>query len=156
MKIKKNNGVLSVVFTLVMIFSLMSGSTAFAAEVPQESSAAIVSASVENEVQPRGTLSGYGSTTVTKTSGKKTFNVPVSGNYSTGAGMTLKTSGNSDAFGYITVYKPDGSVYKNQVNMTGNQERKFQLYFVKGGTYKVEVDFYVPSGSVTAQCWIYA
>jgi len=157
MKIRKGNNIRFVGMILAIVLLLSMSTVVFATEskvTVQENS---IYSTEESSIQPRGTLSGYGQGTVSKSNGYTTFTVPVSGSYSTAAGMTIKTSGNSDAFGYITVYKPDGSNYKNQLYFSGNQEDFYQLYFVNGGNYTVTVDFIVPYGNpVTVECWIYA
>lgn len=99
-------------------------------------------------------LSGYNNKSVTTGSGS--FTVNVSGSYSTAAGMTLKTTCADDgAFAYITITKPNGSVYKNSVYLGANAEKFFQMYFVDGGTYTVSYTVYAPK-TMKIECWIYA
>lgn len=107
-------------------------------------------------IMPRGSLSGYNQ--VTFSGASTSFNIEVSGSYSTGCGMTIKaTSPDSSAWGYVSVYKPNGELYKNSVYVDCAAEKFVQMYFCNPGTYKiVPTKWYNPASSVTIQVWIYA
>jgi len=107
---------------------------------------------------PKGTygyLSGWGKKVV-DANGKGEFSVWTDGDYSTAAGMTLKTEcASSGGIVYISVQKPDGSYFATNLVLTGNTEKKYQMYFVHGGEYKIHYEVQA-SAPVTINCWIYA
>lgn len=158
---------------LTVALCMVCSMTAFAAEVNATSipkSAQLVEFELNSEselevnvsedgtttIMPRGSLSGYNQATFSGAS--TSFNVEVSGSYSTGCGMTIKaTSPDSSAWGYVAVYKPNGEMYKNNVYVDCTAEKFVQMYFCNPGTYRiVPTNWYNPAGSVTIQVWIYA
>lgn len=136
---------------LVLSVSCMTG-TVFAAETNSDVDAVTSVSSLT--VTPIGSFGGYGHRVTGTASGSFTVNAPSGASGS--AGITLKSDcSSSGAFSYISIQKPDGSYFKNNIYLDGNAEKKLQIYFPKNGTYTIHYNTYTPGSSVHLQCWIY-
>ena len=97
---------------------------------------------------------GYAADYTDYQSGSFTVNAPGSGT-STGH-ATLKTSdfGSSTQEIYVSIYRPDGTLAKGDVKLTGNQEKVVSFSNAQAGTYTVAYSVNgVYKGWV--HCWIY-
>lgn len=141
----------ALVLTLVLSFTCMTG-TVFASENNYDTDT--VSAVDTTVISPRGSFGGYGHRVTGTGSGSFTVSAPSGANGA--AGITLRSDCDSDgAFSYISIQKPDGSYFKNDVYLNGNEEKKFQIFFPQNGTYTIYYTTYTPSSSVHLQFWIY-
>lgn len=105
-------------------------------------------------VSTYGSFGGYGHRVTGSGSGSFTVSAPSGASGS--AGITLRSDCSSNgAFSYISIQKPDGSYFKNNIYLDGNQEKKLQIYFPQNGTYTIYYTTYTPDSSVHLQCWIY-
>lgn len=110
----------------------------------------------ENEDLGISTFSfgGYGHRVTGTGSGYFEVNAPSGALLS--AGITISSEcGSSNAFSYISIEKPDGTFFKNDIYLDGNAERKFNFGFPQNGTYKIHYTTYTPDQTVHLQCWIY-
>lgn len=164
----KNNikRVLSVLLALTMCFAM--SATAFAVAPETANSCETAAESENNQIQPRGSLSGYGQHWYN--SGEPTngsFTVNVSGIAWPTAKLTLNIV-NFDAktFAFIWVYRPDGSLAYSTGDATAdaitvaNSSKYQNIIFPRGQTGPYTVVYSlgsyggtVPSGRIN--CWIF-
>lgn len=131
--------------------------TAFATEPSTQLSEScqtqVVNVTTEFEVSPHS-FGGYGHRVTGTASGS--FEVNCLSGAGLGAGITLKSDCGSDgAFSYISVQKPDGSYFANDIYLDGNEEKQFQIWAPQNGTYTIHYITYTPNQTVHLQCWIY-
>lgn len=110
--------------------------------------------SLEKGINPRTTT--YGSTWV---SSSKSGNFYVNTNNSGTIGITLKAESSSDSsWAYISVMKPDGTYFKNNVYIDPTSEngegKKFKIYNASSGTYTISYVAYTDVG-MRLMCWMY-
>ena len=107
-----------------------------------------------NSTTSKDSFGGYGHR-VTGTD-RGSFGVSCPSGAGAGAGITIKSECNSDgAFSYISIEKPDGTFFGNNIYLDGNEEKKFQIWFPQNGTYTIHYVTYTPDQTVHLQCWIY-
>lgn len=98
----------------------------------------------------------YGSTWIDSSdSGSFSVNTEKSGTI----GITLKAESSSDSsWAYMSVIKPDGTYFKNNVYInptSGNGDGKnFKIYFASSGTYTINYIAYTDVG-MRLMCWMY-
>lgn len=98
----------------------------------------------------------YGSTWV---SSSNSGSFTVSTNNSGTIGITLKVeSSSNDSWAYLSVQKPNGSYFKNNVYVdptTGNGDGAvYKMYFASSGTYTIHYIAYTSVG-MRLMCWLY-
>ena len=98
----------------------------------------------------------YGSTWV---SSSNSGSFTVSTNNSGTIGITLKAeSSSNDSWAYLSVQKPNGSYFKNNVYVdptTGNGDGAvYKMYFASSGTYTIHYIAYTSVG-MRLMCWLY-
>lgn len=70
-------------------------------------------------------------------------------------GITVSTeTSQSDAWAYITVVKPNGTPFKNDIAFIGSQSKQYTMYFASTGTYTIKYNVYTTAG-MRINCWIY-
>lgn len=74
-------------------------------------------------------------------------------------GITLKVQSTSnDSWAYISVQKPDGNYFKNNIYVdptTGNGDGAvYKMYFASSGTYTIHYAAYTSVG-MRIMCWLY-
>lgn len=122
--------------------------------VPSFAAEPSTSSQRNNAIIASSSYGGYGHRVTGTGSGTFTVNCPSGAK--AGAGITLRSDcSSSDAYTYISVQKPDGTYFLNNVSLSGTQEKKFQIYFPQNGTYTIHYITYTPGPSVHLQCWIY-
>lgn len=98
----------------------------------------------------------YGSTWVNSSdSGSFSINTEKSGTI----GITIKAESSSDSsWAYMSVMKPDGTYFKNNVYIdptSGNGDgKKFKIYYASSGTYTINYIAYTDVG-MRLMCWMY-
>lgn len=131
-------------FFIIMLASLNLGMHVYAAESKKEAFA----------VESTKAISGYGERYTGTGSGY--FEVNVTGNGGGGAGITIKNTSNAEnAFVNYSIMEPDGSYLKENIFVSNNSEKKFQMWFTQIGTYKIYYYAYTPDSQIFMQCWIY-
>lgn len=155
---------LSVLLILVMACTCLFGTTAFAAEKAQPQIVSDV-----DDIQPRGTLNGYGSVwhdAGSSTSGN--FYVTVTGSGWTTAQVTfnIESFGSDDAVA-VQLYRPDGTFAWGSLDNAGdyitmsNKNNWHNIKFTSGqtGTYRVHYSIINWNGNTPSSgrinCWIY-
>lgn len=167
----------SILMALVMLFSCLCGTSAFAAESATSAEATVSPQSADSEIRPIGSLSGYGSHWYN--SGEPvtgSFTVEVTGSWWIDAQLTVNIDSFTDNTAVtIIVYRPDGTQawssmengnnygYAGDITMA-NRDDWHNIKFGDGevGTYTVEYYIqntddllfsYPSSGRIN--CWIY-
>lgn len=73
-------------------------------------------------------------------------------------GITLKVESSSDnCSALISIKKPNGSYYKNNIFLTPTQnggEGQYKIYFASSGSYTYEYSAYTDAG-MRIMCWMY-
>lgn len=149
---------------LVMCLVLGATTTAFAAETSADAehqisvtsgNATVVyeddeKALVEYTVEPRG--NNYGSAWQNG-AGSGSFTVDTT--YSGTLGFTFEVeSSSSDSWVYLSVVKPNGNEYWNNVYVDTSEQVFKTAYFASSGTYTVNYTGFTSSG-MRIMCWIY-
>lgn len=159
--------ILSICLALAMVLSLGMTQVAFAAEAApvQENVAAEVSNNAE--VQPRGSLSGYGSTWYSAGNARSgSFTVNVTGIPWVTAQTTLKIeSFDSSTCVWVGLYNPNGTCVYDTLSWSGGyltmSQPEVKDTFATGmtGTYTVRWEVFKMDGSAPSSgrimCWIY-
>lgn len=160
---------LSIMLALAMIFTCLCGTTAFAAESEASIETVAVSETSDNEITPRGSLSGYGQHW--HNSGESTvgdFYVTVTGSYWPTAQLTLNIEnfGSNDAVA-VQVFRPDGTFAWGTLDNAGdyitmaNKDNWHNIKFTNGqtGTYRIHYSIINWNGNTPGSgrinCWIY-
>lgn len=151
-------------FLLVMCLMIGATTPAFAAELPNDAehqisvtggNATVVyeddeKALVEYTVEPRG--NGYGSAWQDGAGGGS-FTVTTSNSGTLGFTFEVESS-SSDSWVYISVLKPNGNEYWNNVYVDTSEQVFKTAYFASSGTYTINYTGYTPS-AMRIMCWIY-
>lgn len=133
---------------------LMVSMTVAAAE-PKDTQQAVVE-DVVGDAASAGTRSiyGYAADYTDNPNGNFTVNAP--GSTTSTGHATIKTLdfGSSTIITYVSIYRPDGTLAKSNVKLTGNQEVVVSFTNAQPGNYKVA---YAVNGVYTGwiHCWIY-
>lgn len=155
---RKTRKILASVLSMLLLFAM--STTAFAAEsvsVPAEATAVATRQAPEvalpASVEGRS-IYGYAADYTDDDAGRFTVNAPGSAT-STGH-ATIKTSdfSSSSVIIYVSIYRPDGTLAKSNVRLTGNQETVVSFSNAQPGNYTVS---YAVTGTVQGwvHCWIY-
>lgn len=116
-----------------------------------------LSADDNGAVMPAATNSSdYNSAWV---SSSKSDSFPVNTSKSGTIGITLKVESSSNSsFAYISVKKPNGSYFKNDVYVDpttgGGEGAQYTMYLASSGTYTIEYTAYTTVG-MRIMCWLY-
>ena len=147
MKLKRKQKVLRFLSSLLVIISIFTSNvTVFAAESAMTMNTAL------NEVQPRGSLSGYGSKYAY---GSSSFSLSVNGSWSPFAGCTIKTEGfSSNSTISVSVYDSSGSCKTTKTLGPNDEKANIAIFNVSPGTYKISYTVDNPSNG-TVSVWIY-
>lgn len=89
-------------------------------------------------------------------SGSGEFKVYTSNTGTVGITLKVESSSNSSS-AVISVKKPNGSYYKNNVFLTPGEdggEAKYTIFFAKSGSYTIEYTAYTKVG-MRIMCWMY-
>ena len=158
---------LSFFFALVMVLSLGTTQVAFAAEVEPVQEKISVSNNDNMEIQPRGSLNGYGAdwySAGNKPTGE--FTVPVKGIAWTTAQATLKIeSFDSTTCVRVWLYSPSGVCLYDTMSWNGGylsmSQPEAKKKFAPGstGNYTVKYELLKMDGTAPSSgrimCWIY-
>lgn len=156
--------IFSICLALVLVLSLGMTQVAYAAEVTpvQEKST-----TETNEVQPRGSLSGYGSTWYSAGNSRSgSFTVKVTGIAWPTAQTTLKIeSFDSSTCVWVGLYNPNGTCVYDTLSWSGGyltmSQPEVKDTFATGmtGTYTVRWEVFKMDGTAPSSgrimCWIY-
>lgn len=157
----------SVLLASAMLCSCLCGTTAFAVENTSASETTVVSET--NSIQPRGSLSGYGSVwhnAGTSTSGNFYVNVTGIGWPTAQVTFSIENFGSNDAVA-VQLYRPDGTFAWGSVDNAGdyitmaNTGKWHNITFANGqtGTYRVHYSIINWNGNTPSSgrinCWIY-
>lgn len=70
-------------------------------------------------------------------------------------GITVSTEATSSSdLTYITILKPNGSAFKNDLTFSGSQSKEYTMYFASKGNYTINYHAYTTNG-LRINCWIY-
>ena len=150
--------IFALILAVVMVFSCFSV-TAYA-EVSADNAPKLGEGVILKKFTPptngtRGTFNGYNNKYVTN-SGSSSFTVTCTGLPLVSAGLTFKTSCDSDdASCVIDIKRPNGGWMVQDLAFGPNQEDEFTFYFPTTGTYTITYTAHVPNSGLYMQCWIY-
>ncbi|MCI8545789.1 MAG: hypothetical protein HFJ44_00980 [Clostridia bacterium] len=70
-------------------------------------------------------------------------------------GITVSTEATSSSdWAYITIVKPNGNAFKNDIGFYGSQSKEYKMYFASKGNYTIRYQVYT-TGGLRINCWIY-
>lgn len=70
-------------------------------------------------------------------------------------GVTVSTEATSSGdWAYITIIKPNGNAFKNNIGFVGSQSKKYTMYFASKGTYTIKYTVHTDNG-LRINCWMY-
>lgn len=159
--------ILSVFLALITVLSLGMTQVAFAAESFPTQDSIIAETDNSSEIQPRGSLSGYGSTWYSAGSATTgSFTVKVTGTSWVTAQTTLKIeSFDSSTCVQLWLYNPKGACVYDTLSWSGGyltmSQPEVKDTFATGmtGTYTVRWNVFKMDGSAPSSgrimCWIY-
>ena len=70
-------------------------------------------------------------------------------------GITVSTEAtSSDDWAYISIIKPNGRAFKNDIGFIGSQSMEYKMYFASKGNYTIKYNVHT-NGGLRINCWMY-